>query len=319
MSCLVLGAREVEELLPVADCIDVMADALASLARGDVHQPLRTILRPPGATSVAALMPAYRGGDRPLHSLKALVLAPDNPTRGLDAHQGTVTLFDGVTGEVGAVLNASAVTAIRTAAVSGVATRLLARDDARELAILGAGVQARAHLEAMRAVRDFERIRVYAPTRAHAETLGVEVAASAEECVRGADVVVTATSSREPVLELEWLKDGAHVNAIGASTPDARELDARTLAAATLFVDRRESVVNESGDYLQALAEGAIAGEQHVAAELGEVLLGRHPGRTAAGEVTVFKSLGLAAEDLAAAEAVVARARERGVGVEIDL
>jgi ornithine cyclodeaminase len=319
MSCLVLGAHEVEELLPVADCIDVMEGALASLARGEVHQPLRTIVRPAGASSFAALMPVYRGGARPVHALKALVLAPDNPQRGLDAHQGTVTLFDGVTGEVRAVMSASAVTAIRTAAVSAVATRLLARPDARELAILGAGVQARSHLEAMRAVREFDRIRVYAPTLAHAEALGVEIAATAEECVRGADVVVTATNSREPILELEWLAEGAHVNAVGAAAPDARELDGRTVAAAKLFADRRESLLAESGEYVQALAEGAIVGPEQIAAELGEVIVGAHPGRTSPSELTVFKSLGLAIEDLAAAEAIVARARERGVGLEIEL
>jgi ornithine cyclodeaminase len=320
MTCLVLGAREVEELLPVPECIDVMAEALASLARGELHQPLRTIVRPPGAPSFMALMPASRvGGERPLHALKALVLAPDNPARGLDAHQGAVTLFDGVTGEVRAIVDASAITAIRTAAVSGVATRALAREDARTLAILGAGVQARAHVEAMRAVRAFESIRAYAPTLAHVETLGVEVAASAEQCVRGADVVVTATTSSEPVLRREWLKPGAHVNAVGASTPDARELDAQTIAAATLVVDRRESALAESGDYALALADGAISGPEHIVAELAEVLVGKHPGRTSAEELTVFKSLGLAVEDLAAAEAVVARARESGFGVAVDL
>jgi ornithine cyclodeaminase len=171
----------------------------------------------------------------------------------------------------------------------------------------------------MRAVHTFERIRVYSPTRVKAESLGVEVADSAEECVRGADIVVTATNSRQPVLRLEWLKEGAHLNVVGSSARHARELDAQTVAAVSLFVDRRESTFNESGEYIDALTEGTIQGPQHIKAELGEILVGAHPGRTSEGELTVFKSLGIAIEDLAAVEYILARARERGVGIEVDL
>ena len=319
MSVLVLNQEEVERLLDMEGCIEAMAEALASLARGEVQVPLRFIVSPEDGDSLLGLMPAHRGGASPLYSLKTVAVFPDNPQRGLDAHQGTVTLLDGETGEVGALMNASAITAIRTAAVSAVATRLLAREDARELAILGAGVQARTHLEAMRLVRDFERVRVFSPTPEHARAVADErradAVASAEEAVRGADVVVTATNATEPVLRREWLKEGAHVNAIGGRPPKMTELDPETIAAAALYVDRRESAENEAGDYRRALEEGAI-GRDHIRAEIGEVLIGSAPGR-AGGELTIFRSLGLAVEDLAAAEYVVRRARETGAGTEV--
>jgi ornithine cyclodeaminase/alanine dehydrogenase-like protein (mu-crystallin family) len=192
------------------------------------------------------------------------------------------------------------------------------------LAILGAGVQGRSHLEAMRAVLPFERVLVWSRTPEHAAALGelglgdVEVARSAEEAVRDADVVVTATTTAEPILRRDWLKEGTHVNAVGSSVPSSRELDSETVAAAALYVDRRESTVNESGDYLIPLREGAI-GAEHIRGEIGEVLIGAVDGRRDDAELTVFKSLGLAVEDLAAAELVVARAEAEGAGVEVDL
>ena len=323
-SFLALSHTDVERLLPMNECMDVMASALADLARGDVLQPLRTMLRPPGHEDLMGLMPAYRAAPAPAYGLKVVCVFPENPRRGLDAHQGGVYLFDGETGELRAVMNASAITEIRTAAVSGVATRLLAREDARELAILGAGVQARSHLQAMAVARRFERARIWSRTPEHARALTgavdtpfpVEVAESAEEAVRGADVVVTATAARTPVLAREWLGDGAHVNAVGACFPTARELDTATMADAALFVDRRDSALNEAGDYVLAAQEGAI-GPDHIRAELGDVLIGSHPGRTSPDELTVFESLGLAVEDLVAAEYVYARATEAGVGTTV--
>jgi ornithine cyclodeaminase/alanine dehydrogenase-like protein (mu-crystallin family) len=305
VSLLVLSAAEVEELLTMEECIGAMEDVLAALERGELYQPLRSVQRPPDAAGFIGLMPAHSSGGRGVYSLKEIVVIPDNPTRGLDAHQGGVLLHDGETGELTALLNASPITAIRTAAVSAVATRALARTDARVVAIVGAGVQGKAHVEAMRAVLDKPEIRMWSRSSG----------GSAEDVVRGADVVCTCTNSREPVLRREWLAPGAHVNAIGAIRP-ARELDAETVAAATLFVDSRESALNESAEYLVALEEGAI-GPDHIRAELGEVLVGSHPGRTSDDELTLFKSLGLAVEDLAAAELVVRLARERGVGTEI--
>jgi ornithine cyclodeaminase/alanine dehydrogenase-like protein (mu-crystallin family) len=316
VSVLVLNQEEVEQLLDMEGCIEAMAEALASLARGEVQVPLRMIVRPEAGDSLLGLMPAHRGGASPLYSLKTVAVFPDNPKRGLDAHQGTVTLFDGETGEVRALMNASAITAIRTAAVSAVATRLLARDDTRELAILGAGVQARTHLEALRLVRDFQRVRVFAPTPEHARALGEQAVASAEEAVRGADVVVTATNAVEPVLRREWLKEGAHVNVIGGRPPHMREIDVATVADAAFYVDRRESAENEAYDYRDALESGAI-GPDHIRGEIGEVLIGAAPGRSSREELTVFRSLGIAVEDLAAAEYVVRRARETGAGTEV--
>ena len=321
MAIVVLNQSEVEHLLDMEGCIEAMAGILEALARGELFQPLRSIAFPPGESSGIGLMPAHRSGPDAAYALKTICLFPDNPTRGLDAHQGTVTLFSGETGEVRALMNASAITAIRTAAVSAVATRLLAREDATELAIVGSGVQGRSHIEAMRAVKPWESIRVASRTHEHAEALaeetGAEAVESVEEAVRGADVVVTATNSREPVLRHEWLKPGAHVNAVGSSVKTARELDTATIVASSLFVDRRESTVNEAGDYLVPFQEGAI-GPDHIKAEIGEILTGAHPGRTAPDELTVFKSLGLAVEDLAAAEYVVRRAQETGTGTTVE-
>jgi ornithine cyclodeaminase len=322
VSVLVLNATEVAELLDMEGCIGAMEEALASLARGEFHLPLRPIVRPPDSPGLLGLMPTHRGGERPLYALKTVAVFPDNSARGLDPHQGCVTLYSGETGELLSVMNASQITAIRTAACSGVATRLLAREDSRELAIVGAGHQARPHVEAMLAVRDFERIRIAGRKRDNAERLAKEFANaeatdSVEEAVRGADVVVTVTNSAEPVLRREWLKEGAHVNAVGACFPRTRELDSAIVADSSFFVDRRESAENEAGDYLLALQEGAIR-PGHIRAEIGEILTGAHPGRSSDDELTVFESLGLAVEDLAAAEYLMRRAAETGRGARVE-
>ena len=319
MNVRVLDEHDVRRLLPMDECIDVMAAALASLARGELHNPLRFVVRPPGESSLLGLMPAHRSAPLPLYSLKTVAVFPENSARGLDPHQGFVALFDGTTGETRAVMNAGAITAVRTAAVSGVATRALARKDAKTLAILGAGFQAAAHLDAMRAVRDFDRILMWSRTPGRAAAFdGVEEAATAEQAVRDADVVVTATSAVEPILERVWLKAGAHVNAIGSSIPTTRELDTATMVEGSLFVDRRESTINEAGDYLFPFREGAITPEA-IRGELGEVLIGSVEGRRSEDELTVFKSLGLAVEDLAAAEYVLQRAEAENAGSVVSL
>jgi ornithine cyclodeaminase/alanine dehydrogenase-like protein (mu-crystallin family) len=319
---LILGHDDVLAALSPEDCADAMATVLGAHARGEALMPLRSMVPFDGAAGFIATMPAWRGGSDPVFSLKSLVIAPGNPARGLDTHQGTVTLFDGETGVPTAILDASAVTSVRTAAVSAVATRVLAREDARVLTILGAGVQGRAHLRALADMREFVEVRVYSPSREHAQAMAdgrATVAASAEEAVRGADVIVLATSSPEPVIRHDWLTPGVHVNAIGASVPSSRELDTETVAACALYCDSRESLRNEAGEFRLALEQGAIAGEDHVRGELGEVLAGRAPGRTGPEELTVFRSLGLAVEDLAAAERAVSVARRRGIGVEVHL
>jgi ornithine cyclodeaminase len=317
MSVRVIGKQEVERLMPVAECVEPMAGVLAALTRGELENPLRTVLRPEGAGSYMALMPAYRP-DPPLYSLKTACVAPDNTLLGIDTHQGFIGLFDGATGQMRALVNAAAITAIRTAAVSALATRLLARPDSRTLAILGSGTQARSHLEGMRAVLPIERVLVWSRTPGHASKLdGVEEVATAREAVSEADVVVTATAAHEPVVDRAWLKEGAHVNAVGSAKATTRELDTATMAAAALYVDRRESTLNESGDYLFAAAEGAI-GPGHIRGEIGELVIGAVPGRGSSSELTVFKSLGLAVQDMAAAEHVLHLAEREGAGLEID-
>lgn len=323
MNVLLLGHDEVAALLSMGECITLMRDALVSHAEGQVHQPLRTIVRPPGAAGIMGLMPAYSYGARSAFGLKAICIFPGNAAQGKDSHQGAVLLFGAESGELLAVINASAVTAVRTAAVSGVATRALAREEAGDLCVIGAGVQARTHIEAMSQVRRIRRCRVTSrrPERARmlaeelrrSYTFRVEAVDSAEAALRGADLIVTATNSAEALVRREWVSEGAHLNAVGACTPNARELDAATVAASSLFVDSVESAVNESGDYLLAAREGAV-GRAHIRAELGEVLKGAKPGRTSADEITLFKSLGLAVEDLAAARYLYDKCRETGAG-----
>jgi ornithine cyclodeaminase len=304
-----------------------MADALASLARGEVYQPLRTIVRPPDARGLLGLMPAYRGGERGAFGLKAICVFPGNPAVGKDAHQGTVMLFSQQTGEPLALMNASQITAIRTAAVSAVATRLLAREEAQDLGIIGAGVQARTHLIALACVRQIKRARVACRNIDHAVQLvqemqdqvpfPLEPVAANEAAVRDADIVVTATSATEPVVKREWIADGAHINAIGTHSPQSREIDTATMAAARIFTDRRESILNEAGDYVLAAQEGAVTPES-IVAEIGELVVGTKQGRTSPTEITLFKSLGLAVEDVVSAEYLFRKATAENVGTWVD-
>jgi ornithine cyclodeaminase/alanine dehydrogenase-like protein (mu-crystallin family) len=327
MKILVLDNRQISELLPMTECIELMADALAALARGDVYQPLRTIVRPPEARGLLGLMPAYRTGEQGAFGLKAICVFPENPAKGKDAHQGAVMLFSRETGELLALMNASEITAIRTAAVSAVATRLLAREDAQQLAIIGAGVQARTHLTALSAVRAIKHARVAARNIEHAHQLvhemqpkiafPIEAVRTNEEAVRGADVIVTATSSLEPVINRDWISPGAHVNAIGTHSPNSREVDSATMAAARIFVDRRESALNESGDYLLAAKEGLVTPES-ILGEIGELLIGTKTGRTSATDITLFKSLGLAIEDVVTADYLYQKAKAQQTGTWID-
>jgi len=327
MSVLLLTNSEIERLLPMADCIEVMSEMFIALARGAVHQPLRMIVQPPGAAGLLALMPAYISGQTPAYGLKAIGVFHGNPARGKDAHQGGVLLFSGETGELLALMNASAITAIRTAAVSGVATRALAREDGSTLAIIGCGIQARTHLQAMAAVRPLKRASVASlhieKARRFAEEMrprfpfAVEAVESAEQAVRGADLVVTATTAAQPVIQREWIAPGTHINAVGAYGPNKRELDTATVRASSFFVDRRESTLNEAGDYLLASREAGF-GPEHIRGELGELLIGTARGRGSREELTCFKSMGIAAEDLATAKYLYRRAGQEGAGRWVD-
>jgi ornithine cyclodeaminase/alanine dehydrogenase-like protein (mu-crystallin family) len=323
MNIVVLNHKQVTKLLPMPECINVMAEVLAAVAKKEAYQPLRTIIRPEGAKGVMATMPSYIYGERAAYGLKEVCVFPNNPNIGKDAHQGSVLLHSAETGELLAVMNASSITAIRTGAVSGVATRLLAREDAGDLAIIGAGVQARSHLAAMATVRPIQRVRVtdklpglaqkFADEMSVKYEFPIEAVDNNEDAVRGADIIVTVTSTMEPVLRRDWIEDGAHLNVVGSCFPHCREVDTETMVASRLFVDRRESTLNEAGDYLIAAKEGAI-GPEHILADIGEILIGDAKGRASDGEITLFKALGLAVEDLAAAEYIYRQAKEQKFG-----
>jgi len=327
VATLVLTQSEIRSLLSMSVCMDLVAAALAALARGEVQNPLRQGMRLADGRSLLGLMPGSIAKP-PALGLKVVTVFPGNHGTAYDAHQGVVVLFDPENGVPRAVLDASEITAIRTAAASGVATRALAREDAGDLALLGSGVQTRTHLEAMLVARNLRRVRVFSPSRANREAFGaresarhgirVEPVDSARAAVEGADLVCTTTSSKVPVLEGRWLASGCHVNAAGACLKDARELDTEAMRRARLFVDRRESALNEAGDLLIPIDEGAL-GAEHIQGELGEVLLGTCAGRRSSDEITLFESLGIAVEDLAAAHYLDRVGRERGAGVLVEL
>jgi alanine dehydrogenase len=327
METRILGYDDVYRLLPMSECIDVMAEALRTLGQGDAVLPLRSMVWLPDKSALLGLMPGYLGEPRSF-GLKVVSIVPGNHGSEYDSHQGVVMLFGVEHGEPLAVIDASSITAIRTAAVSGVATRTLARPEAGDLALLGSGVQAASHLDAMRAVRPLRRVRVWSRSIEHARDfaaregervkLKIEAVDSARAAVAGADLICTTTSSHEPVLMGEWIAPGAHINAVGACFKTWRELDAAAVARSRMIVDRMESALNEAGDFLLAKAEGAVD-DTHILGELGDVLLDRKPGRISPADVTLFKSLGIAIEDLAAAHRIYQRALEQDAGVSVRL
>src|SRR6516225_11546827 len=291
---LFLNEEQVRNHLRMSDLIPAMEKALVDFSSGKVTQPVRSVIKVDvaAATGFLGLMPAHTPDGL---GLKAVTFYPSNAERGIPTHMATIFLADTQTGAPLAIMDGRLITEMRTAAVSAAATKLLASPNAKVLAILGSGVQARSHVEALRLVRQFEEICVWSPT--HAKQFAQEIGATAmpaEEAVRGADVIVTVTSSKTPVLNGNWLKPGCHVNAIGACRPDWRELDDEAMQNGVVFVDSREGAMKESGDVILSGAK--------IYAELGEALAGKIPTR--ASETTIFKSLGMAAEDIAAATLV---------------
>jgi ornithine cyclodeaminase/alanine dehydrogenase-like protein (mu-crystallin family) len=287
---LYLNEEQVKKHLRMPDLIPAMEKALIDFSRGKVTQPVRQVIPvdPPGG--FYGMMPALTAEGL---GQKIVTFYPPNAAKGIPTHMALIVLNNPQTGAPLAVMDGRLITEMRTAAVSAAATKLLAPRSAKILAILGSGVQARSHAEALRIVRDFEEIRVWSPMREHAERFAKEISGKTmpvEEAVRGADVVVTATSSNTPILQGKWLKSGCHVNAVGACRPDWRELDDEAMAN-VVFVDSREGAMKESGDVILSGAK--------IYAELGEVLAGRVPSR--ASETTIFKSLGMAVEDIGAA------------------
>jgi ornithine cyclodeaminase len=323
----IIGQADVPALLPMAECVELMSEALRRLAEGDAVQPLRSVVRLPGRAGLLATMPAYLGSP-PTVGVKVITVFLANHGTPLDSHQGAVLLFDAENGSLVAVIDATSITGIRTAAVSAAATDALARPQAATLAVLGSGVQASAHIAAMRVVRpialvlvwsrDPGRARAFADRESARHRIPIQAASTAREAIQGAAIVCAATSAATPVLHGEWLAPGSHVNAAGACVPTSRELDTPAVVRSRLFVDRRESALSEAGDIVIPIREGAI-GPDHIVAEIGDVLVGRAEGRRSAEEITLFKSLGLAIEDLAAARHVYARAVEAGVGAKVEL
>jgi len=280
------------------DLIPAMARALADLSSGKAVQPVRSVLPVAEHQGFFGVMPAYNGA----LGAKIVTFYPNN--KGIHTHHGIILLFRPETGEPLATIDGRLITEMRTAAVSAVATKVLARPNSSVLAILGAGVQARSHLEALRLVREFREVRIWSPrnAKAFAETYGVSASGSAEEAVRGADVIVAVTSSMTPVIFGKWLSPGAHINAVGANRPSWRELDDDALALSKIYVESRESAMVESGDVIAA---------GNIFAEIGEVEAGTRPGRESDDEITLFKSLGCAVEDIAAADLAYQNALQR--------
>ena len=319
---LLLTERDVRAVLAMPDLIDAMEGALAGYSGGRATQPVRTVIEIGPARNYYGVMPVSMEAPAAVGA-KLVTVYHGNHDRGLPSHLATIVLLDPDTGALRAVMDGRYITEARTAAVSAVSVRHLATPDASTLAIVGSGVQARSHLEAIRHVRPLERVRVFSPNAGHRDAFareasmatGLDVAAVADaaSAVRDAAIVVLATASATPVLDAADVAPGAHIAAVGACRPDQREMPAELLARARVFVDSREGALAEAGDLLLAIRDGAIdAG--HVAGELGELVAGRVAGRSSAREITLFKSLGMAVEDVAAASLVMAGATARGIG-----
>ncbi len=327
MDILFISRQEVKRLLNMADCMEAMFGALTGLHKKEADCPQRLVMPLPQGHGVLASMPAYDAGSQYMGA-KLISVIPGNHQTPYESHQGFFALFESGFGRPRAVMDASEITAMRTAAVSGLATRMLARQDASDLMLIGCGVQARQHLEAICLERPIRRVRAWDlhPEAARAfadwakERFGfeTEVQEGPEPDTLGAHIICTLTPATEPVLKGADVSPGAHINAVGACTPNARELDTRAVVQASLFVDRKQAVVCEAGDYLIPCREGAI-GEEHIKGELGGLLLGRVPGRGSYDEITLFESLGLAVEDLAAASLVYNKAMEQGLGHKVSM
>ena len=321
MTPIFLNEADVRAVLPMPDLIDSMQRALAAFSGGQVVQPVRSVLVVGEQHAFFGVMPAALAAPAAMGA-KLVTVYHSNHAVGLPSHLATIILLDPTTGALRAIMDGRFITESRTAAVSAVSAKLLARSDAASLAIIGSGVQARSHLEALRHVCRFTAIRVWSPSRAHCEAFvreadtggaSIDVAASAADAVRGADVIVLASASKVPVISNSDVKDGAHICAVGACRPDEREMPSDLIARARVYVDSREGALKEAGELLIPIAEGRID-RTHIAGELGELALGKVSGRGSASDVTIFKSLGMAAEDVAAAALAADRATSRGLG-----
>lgn len=327
LSFRLLTEKDVQRVLSMEDLIEAMAGALARFSAGQVVQPVRSVLPVGRDKAYFGVMPAFVDAPAALGA-KLVTLFNRNTERGLPTHLASIVLLDHETGALVALMDGRFITEARTAAVSAVSTRVMAREDASVLAVIGSGVQARSHIEALPLVRRFREVRVWSPNRDHRERVVREMsgparapltaASDAEQAVKDADVIVLVTSSRTPVIREGWIRDDAHVISVGACLPDQREIDPALTARARLVVDSRAGALAESGDVVMGIAEGRFTAG-HIAGELGEVVAGRVPGRLDEGELTIFKSLGMAVEDVVAADLAYRRACERNIGTLLEL
>jgi ornithine cyclodeaminase/alanine dehydrogenase-like protein (mu-crystallin family) len=304
MSPLYISKEKISSLLPMTECISLMDTMFRDLAHGETLQPLRSLMRLPNHNGLLGMMPAY-AGIPDIIGIKIITVFHGNGAAGYPSHQGVVMLFDGQHGQPLMLFDAQEITAIRTAAASAVATRLLAKEDAAHLAILGTGEQAERHIEAIGLVRNIKRISLWGRNKDHTITLKEKIGHScpiiihdtAQSAVREADIICTVTASPQPVISGEWINPGSHLNIVGACTPNTREVDTTAMTRSALFTDRYESLFNEAGEFLIPKKENMIT-EADIKGEIGEVLIGTKKGRTTPEEITLFKSLGIAAEDL---------------------
>jgi len=306
MEPLFVNKEKIASLLPMEECIAVMENMFRSLAAGECLQPLRTIMRLPDGSGVLGMMPGH-AAKLGVMGIKVITVFHANSESGLPSHQGVVMLFDAKNGEPLMLFDALEITAIRTAAASAVATKLLSRENSSTLAIIGSGEQAKRHVEAMLIVRNIKQINIWSRNEKNAKhlvnelsgeyNLNFHVQKNVQQAVENADIICTVTASKEPIVMGNWITAGTHINAVGSSTALTRELDTATIAKSKLFTDCYESLFNEAGDFLIPKKDGAVT-DKHVKAEIGEVLSGTKKGRENDEEITVFKSLGIAAEDI---------------------
>jgi alanine dehydrogenase len=324
---LVLSEAQVRSLIDIEELIGALEQAHIQYSTGKAVMPVRLVVPLPQIQGRITSMPGYLTEDKAL-GMKVVTYFHNNPEQNLPAILAMVMLFSASTGKMIAVMDGSYITAIRTACASAMATKALANPETPVLGILGAGVQAQAHIQALRRVRELSKIKLYSPSGISAANVKkeleqiagvpIEIAKSAEETVRNSDLVVAATTAQEPILKFEWLKPGAHVNAVGSHRPDSREIDGATVARSKVVVDSRDAIMAECGDILLAIKEKSIT-ENDIYAEIGEVLAGVKPGRSSASEVTLYKSVGIAIQDVATAQLVYHKALEFKVGTNVEI
>jgi len=324
---LILSEAQVQNLIDLDELIAVLEQAHIQYSTGRAVMPVRLVVPLPQIQGRITSMPGYLNEDKAL-GMKVVTYFQDNPKRNLPAILATIMLFSAETGKMIAAMDGGYITAIRTACASALATKALANPDTPVLGILGAGVQARAHIRALARVRQLSRIKLYSPSGKSAQRIKtevepqcgvpIEVVHSAQEAVRDSDLLVTVTTAKEPIVKAHWLKPGAHVNAVGSHRPDLREIDGATLKRAKVVVDSRAAIMAECGDILLALDEKSIS-EADIHGELGEVLAGGKTGRSSAGEITLYKSVGIAIQDVATAQLVYRKALEQNVGTNVEI